>query len=24
VINTIEVAGLRNVRPDYEIPLKYQ
>ena len=23
VINTIEVAGLRNVRPDYEIPLKY-
>jgi alpha-galactosidase len=23
VISTIEVAGLRNVRPDYEIPLKY-
>ncbi len=23
VINTIEVAGLRNVRPDYDIPLKY-
>ncbi len=23
VINSIEVAGLRNVRPDYEIPLKY-
>ncbi len=23
VINAIEVAGLRNVRPDYEIPLKY-
>jgi len=23
VINTIEVAGLRNVRPDYEIPLRY-
>jgi alpha-galactosidase len=23
VINTIEVAGMRNVRPDYEIPLKY-
>jgi alpha-galactosidase len=23
VINTIEVAGLRYVRPDYEIPLKY-
>jgi alpha-galactosidase len=23
VINTIEVAGLRNVRSDYEIPLKY-
>ncbi len=23
VINTIEVAGLRNVRHDYEIPLKY-
>jgi alpha-galactosidase len=23
VINTIEVAGLRNVCPDYEIPLKY-
>jgi alpha-galactosidase len=23
VINTIEVAGLRNIRPDYEIPLKY-
>ena len=23
VINTIEVAGLRNVRADYEIPLKY-
>lgn len=23
VINTIEVAGLANVRPDYEIPLKY-
>ncbi len=23
VINTIEVAGLRNVQPDYEIPLKY-
>jgi alpha-galactosidase len=23
VINTIEVAGLRHVRPDYEIPLKY-
>ncbi len=23
VINTIEVGGLRNVRPDYEIPLKY-
>jgi alpha-galactosidase len=22
-INTIEVAGLRNVRPDYEIPLRY-
>ncbi len=23
VINSIEVAGLRNVRPDYDIPLKY-
>ena len=23
VISLIEVAGLRNVRPDYEIPLKY-
>jgi alpha-galactosidase len=23
VVNTIDVAGLRNVRPDYEIPLKY-
>src|SRR5437762_6267151 len=23
VINSIEVAGLRNVRPDYEIPLRY-
>jgi alpha-galactosidase len=23
VINTIEVAGLRNVRPDYDIPLQY-
>lgn len=23
VLNTIEVAGLRNVQPDYEIPLKY-
>jgi alpha-galactosidase len=23
VINTIEVAGLRNVRPDYDIPLEY-
>lgn len=23
LINTIEVAGLRNVKPDYEIPLKY-
>jgi len=23
VINTIEVAGLRNVRPDYDIPMKY-
>jgi alpha-galactosidase len=23
VINSIEVAGVRNVRPDYEIPLKY-
>ena len=23
VISTIEVAGLRNVRPDYDIPLKY-
>jgi alpha-galactosidase len=23
VINAIEVAGLRNVRPDYEIPLRY-
>ena len=23
IINAIEVAGLRNVRPDYEIPLKY-
>jgi alpha-galactosidase len=23
MVNTIEVAGLRNVRPDYDIPLKY-
>jgi alpha-galactosidase len=23
VVSTIDVAGLRNVRPDYEIPLKY-
>ena len=23
IINSIEVAGLRNVRPDYDIPLKY-
>lgn len=23
IVNTIEVAGLRNVRPDYDIPLKY-